>query len=867
MALNIMDLLLSQKEVKFINISDPSPMGITLEYFIIINKIIDYYINYGSEIIKDKSENIDFNQSEFSKIRDSDFNFESNKEKSFFEKVSSFISLCNNELKILNINLEIENLEKYLELENKYIKDTNSLSYEIRINEFLKKHPKYKQAKDEFDSLENTKEKKIEYINDLSVELNKFRQYILDEFNPLILKFFDLVEEDEKKIKMQYIKILEKLNQKIDCNFELISLNNTIESKSLLKWDELQKNIEILENENQRLDKKIHKIIKNEFFINYKNENLEYFNSIKIKLNSFIEEKINKLPKIQKDIELENLKIELKSLELKFQELIEQKTEYLNNIEEFNTQYNLHLGELIRNILNLRKEILYKKTIKNQKLKEQYKSDKDIYEETTNNILELKNTLIELEKILETLEKNDENYHEIKNAYYEIKEEFEKLQDEFLIQEEELEKTKEQLKENEISEEKYEEAKSTYEEFDNEYEHMKYTQKDRIKLDEEQQKELKQLFKKAAKLCHPDIVVDELKEKAHEIMQSLNDSYSKKDIELVRKILISLENGITFKTVSSDIEDKELLKNKIKEFEENIYDLEKEIEQIKLDETFITISELDNWDEYFEELKSELTKQKNSLEKEAMEVLEDENKNLSEEKEIIVEENKTKDEVIESENSQYSKYIQSIENPNFEKIRRYCNNLLNDNQADEMQKYLAENGKMHKAIIYDALEQFISKLDKKTITLVDLGCEQGIGSMLVLDYIKEKQLDIVVNQIVLVDNKTAISRAISQIEPLKQNDIEIITVKSNDISEQEKLKDIKNNIILNLIVNDKFPVDYLDIDYELFKNSYFICVSNSNKNFVDKIYENISNFNSVENLSIRDTKIGRFEKYERIFRI
>lgn len=180
-----------------------------------------------------------------------------------------------------------------------------------------------------------------------------------------------------------------------------------------------------------------------------------------------------------------------------------------------------------------------------------------------------------------------------------------------------------------------------------------------------------------------------------------------------------------------------------------------------------------------------------------------------------------------------------------------------------MQKYLVENGKMYKAIIYDALEQFIEKLDDETITLVDWGCSQGIGSMLVLDYIKEKQLNIVVNQIVLVDNNTTlISRAIAQIEALKQNNIEIITVRSNDISELEKLKNIENNIILNLIVNDKFPVDY-----KLFKNSYFMCVSNSNKNFVDEIYENISDFGSVENLSIRDSKIGRFDRYEKIFKI
>jgi hypothetical protein len=140
--------------------------------------------------------------------------------------------------------------------------------------------------------------------------------------------------------------------------------------------------------------------------------------------------------------------------------------------------------------------------------------------------------------------------------------------------------------------------------------------------------------------------------------------------------------------------------------------------------------------------------------------------------------------------------------------------------------------------------------------------------MLVFDYIKEKQLDIIVNQIILVDdNTTAISRAISQLEALKQNDIEVIIIQSDDIDELEKLKNIKNDIILNLIVNDKFPVNYLNIDYEVFKNAYFMCVSNTNKAFVDDMYKNISDFSSVENISIRDSKIGKFEKFERIFKI
>jgi len=612
--------------------------------------------------------------------------------------------------------------------------------------------------------------------------------------------------------------------------------------------------------EQNDLDKQVVDIISNIEF----NMILNLFEHSINEINDYLNKKPTTIVKYE-DKELKELKQQLKKLEIKFQELIEEKTEYLNDIEEFNTQYSLHVGDLIKTILNLKKEILYKKTIKNQKLKKQYKANKDICDEIKQTIVELKNTVTELEEILETLDKDDENYEEISNAYNEIKEELEKLENELILQEEKLEKTEEELIENEIFEEEYEEAKATYEQFDDEYEHIKDTQKDVIKLDEEQLKELKILYKKAAKLCHPDIVADELKEKAHEIMQSLNDAYSKKNIEQVKKILLSLENGTTFKTVSSDIEDKELLLNKIKEFEQNISDLEDEIEHIKLDDTFTTITQLDNWDEYFEELKNELTEQKDNLEKEAMEVLEDENKDISKEKEIIIEKHKTKNLVIQKENSDYSKYIKSIENIKFEKIRKYCENLSKDNSTDDMQKYLAQNGKMYKALIYDALEQFISKLDNQTITLIDWGSNQGIASMLVLDYIKEKQFDIKVSQVILVDDDTKIlSRAMAQVEALSQDNIQIIAIKNDDDNLLDKIK--TNTIALNLFANDKIPMDVKVINDVIYKD-FIICLSNENIEFVDNIYNDFNNSTNIQDLSIRDGNIGRYQRYERIFKL
>ncbi|MBD3843448.1 MAG: hypothetical protein IE909_16510, partial [Campylobacterales bacterium] len=319
---------------------------------------------------------------------------------------------------------------------------------------------------------------------------------------------------------------------------------------------------------------------------------------------------------IYEDSELSSLKLELKSLESKLQELIQQKQEYLNDIEEFNKEYNLHLGDIIKSIFRLKKEILAKKTILQQKQKEKYKEDMLAYEETKEAIEEFKVALNELKSVLDVMSKDDENYEKIAKVYKELQEKLKNLEDELASQEEELKKIKESI-EDEAIEEEYEDVKSNYEKFEREYEHSKKIDEARYNLSDEEKKELKMLYKKAARLCHPDIVADELKAKATEIIQKLNEAYSKYDIKEVRRILNSLETGAGFKLSSETITDKELLKSKIKEVKEALLEVEQEIEIIMADDTYQTIAGLDDWDEYFEKIKSKLELEKEKLEEEA----------------------------------------------------------------------------------------------------------------------------------------------------------------------------------------------------------------------------------------------------------
>lgn len=113
------------------------------------------------------------------------------------------------------------------------------------------------------------------------------------------------------------------------------------------------------------------------------------------------------------DKELDKLKQQLKILENKLQTLSEQKTECLNDIDEFNTLYNLYLGELLKDILNLKKEILYKQTIKQQKEKARYEDAELEIEDLKFEISYIERQMEELLEKWQNIQPDDKNYNEI----------------------------------------------------------------------------------------------------------------------------------------------------------------------------------------------------------------------------------------------------------------------------------------------------------------------------------------------------------------------------------------------------------------------------------------------------------------------
>ena len=317
------------------------------------------------------------------------------------------------------------------------------------------------------------------------------------------------------------------------------------------------------------------------------------------------------------DKELQSLKLELKALESQLQKLTEEKNEYLNTINDFNIQYNIQVGKIIKGILEL------KQKIKEKKLKEKFSDLENFKNRYENGQSELK----EYEKKLNDLKNKIENTDVLDDEYDRLLDELKDLKSQYKQKEKEVEQNKDKYQEYEkeieedIDTQEYEDIKREYEEFNKEYED--FLSKEGNELSKEEEEKLKLIYRKAVRLCHPDIVQEELKEKATQFMQLLNEAYGKKDLKQVKKLYIQLENGAGFHAASDSINNKEILKSKIKELRSATESLKEELKEIKSDEVYKIATEIEDFSQYFKSLKNDLLKEKERLENDFNGAIED----------------------------------------------------------------------------------------------------------------------------------------------------------------------------------------------------------------------------------------------------
>lgn len=325
------------------------------------------------------------------------------------------------------------------------------------------------------------------------------------------------ISHDQILAKAFYYQFFKLINEPIPREEKILPIAQIIKRLEILKNYVILEDLEDINRENQKLQQ--FESEKHIADIYYAIKKLQFSQAIQL-IDEFIKKYHNIV--IFQDVDLIALKLEIHLLEHEINLFDNEKTELEKLLADFNYQHSIHLGDLISEILSLRKKIAFQN------------NDKSAFEEA---------------------QEDEKTYQE-------------------------------QLKEQK--------SKIYYE------------------LNDEEKKKLKQLYRKASQICHPDRVNESQKEIAQKIFIELNQSYEENDLKKVEQILADLQKGI-FKSRSENITQLDKLRIIKNQLSQKLTTLQNSIENIKESESYQLIIEIDNWDLYFNEQKNLLERERDKL--------------------------------------------------------------------------------------------------------------------------------------------------------------------------------------------------------------------------------------------------------------
>lgn len=250
------------------------------------------------------------------------------------------------------------------------------------------------------------------------------------------------------------------------------------------------------------------------------------------------------------DVQLAASRLELRSLEKLLEQRLQQQSQVHEQVEQFNQQHAFILGPLLEKVLQVRRNIA----------------------QTT---LELKLMPLKLKKRRMELE-------------------LERIQQEMKANEERLRQRWQQEKET------VEEAERDEQEYQQEKERELAAGQVLADLSEEELKTLKQLYRKACKLCHPDLMPEALQAKAHEMMSQVNLAREQGDLATLRELVEQLEQG-ELQSLSETGDDVTLLQQRIEKLKHLLAEIEQELAEIQQDPSYTLSSDSVRQQHYFEE--------------------------------------------------------------------------------------------------------------------------------------------------------------------------------------------------------------------------------------------------------------------------
>lgn len=303
-------------------------------------------------------------------------------------------------------------------------------------------------------------------------------------------------------------------------------------------------------------------------------------------------------------------KLELKALEEQLRELIDKRNARLQLLDDFNDLYMNRLGPLMSQILRLRK-ILAEAAVRRQEAEARRReADYQRCQKYLSQAVDVLNTLTQrwLSMPPHSLQAAEARKHlQQQNA----------LIASLLTEAQELERGL--TREEEPARQAREEARHEYESHQEQQHDAEKRFSFEQKMSEEERLELKRLWRQASKLCHPDLVDNELKDEANGTMVQLNQARQRGDLKAIRSILSRLQKGLEPLMASDRLNDLQRLRQRIAEVKQHIASLIDELAALEKEESWQLVSSLGDQESYFSQQEKALAEIRQALEQQVSE--------------------------------------------------------------------------------------------------------------------------------------------------------------------------------------------------------------------------------------------------------
>lgn len=311
-----------------------------------------------------------------------------------------------------------------------------------------------------------------------------------------------------------------------------------------------------------------------------------------------------------RDPQVSASKLELKALEERLRELIDRRNARVQQLDEFNDLYYTRLGPLMAQVLQLRKTLAELNL--RRKLAETRRREED-YRRCQQYMAQAVEVLVTLTQRWRDLPADSAQAAEARRHVQQQSDLIATL----LAEAQELENGL--TREEEPARQAHDDASEQYEKYREQQHDAEIRFSKGRNLSEDDQAELKRLWRQASKLCHPDLVADELKEEANAMMVQLNQAKQRGDVKAIRSLVARLQQGFEPLMASDRLNDLERIRKKIEQVRSQIDTLVNELAELEKEESWLLVSSLNDMETYFAQQEKALHDVRASLERQVSE--------------------------------------------------------------------------------------------------------------------------------------------------------------------------------------------------------------------------------------------------------